>query len=288
MKALRVDPVGRRLRAKALFHSAAQCASCPHTPHSMANWWQQSGLGRGLDARPMWRRAFHGATLVSVSREKLYLKFPALRRVFDNPLWAMLANLDAVGQWDELAGTIRVGNQPLDSFHGKLTTLLFDRVDWSCFAVHWVLFHTRHPRFLLHRKWLARNLTAMYALTSVQSPIIHIREEMYRTLSLNMSDLAWPCEPVNRWSEWALMHGAMANLLEQTRELHWINSCDEHLALLIWNLEDELLGYLAELALDECCLSRRSFLPPVLRRKWARKISEWHDHPVSLNGYCCD
>lgn len=235
----------------------------------------------------MWRGMFHGSTSIATIRDKLYTKLPALRSVFDNPLWAVLSQSNAGSHWDELAETIRVGDQPLDGYHGKFTTLLFDRAEWPCFAVHLVLLRTRHPRYLLHRMWLARNLAAMYALNSVQSPIISIREELYRELSLNMSGSELSCTPIDRWSEWSIMHHINAGLVEQTRELDWISCSDQHLVLFIWNFEAELRGHLTELELEGRSVSR-TLMPHALRRKWTRKLQEWHDHPVSLNGYCCD
>ncbi|CAN7543087.1 hypothetical protein [Pseudomonas sp. LjRoot263] len=287
MNALSLDPSARQLRGKAFFHAATQAAGCPHQANSMAKCWQRWYPRNPTDSRSMWRRASHGATLMTATRNKLYRRIPTLRSVFDNPLWAVLSGSAAMGRWDELAETIRVGNQPLDAYDGKLSRWLFDRVDWPCFAVHLVLLHTRDLRFLTHRMWLARNLTAMYALSSVQSPLINICSELYSVLWPHVLDVHAPCDPVKEWWRWPERHRFNAAVVGQLCDDGWLSGQDQLLALLLWNLWKELRGHFAEVGLHEPGAPGTP-MPVTLRRKWTRKIKEWQDHPVSLNGYCCE
>jgi len=287
MNTLSLDPCTRKLLGKALFHAVTQAAGCPHKVDAMVKCWQLWYPRNPTDSRSMWRRASHGSILMPATRDKLYRQIPALRGVLDNPLWAVLSSSDAVERWDELAETIRVGNQPLDAYDGKLSRWLFDRVDWPCFAIHLVLLHTRDLRFLTHRMWLARNFTAMYALSSVQSPLINICSELYSVLSEHVLDVHAPCDPVKEWGRWPERHRFNAAVVEQLREDGWLSGQDQLLALLLWNLWTEVRGHLAEVGLHEPGAPGTP-MPQTLRRKWARKIKEWQDHPVFLNGYCCE
>jgi hypothetical protein len=283
MFALRAEPPGCLFRNVALFHATAQSMGCAHTPYSMAKYWQQ--LRPWQDSVSLWKRAKRGATPADNTQALLFGQFPHLRGVFENPLWATVFHPDWSDEWDDLAGSIQVGGRDLDGYGGKLSRLLFDRADWPCLAVHLVLLHTHSPRYLFHRFWLAKNFTALFALSSVQLPIVYIRAQLQALLS-PQSFLAEPV-PVENWNYCHSFTTANENLLSLLQEWGWLQGNDQHLALLIWNFRREL----------ECDLEMRHEhrngqskvgLPRPLRKKWCKKLAQWRDYPVTLNGIRCD
>ncbi|MNQ82581.1 hypothetical protein D3C85_976350 [compost metagenome] len=283
MFALSVDPAGCLFRNTALFHAAAQSMGCPHTPYSMAKYWHT--LRPWQDSLPLWKRARRGVTPAASTQALLFGYFPYLRKLYDNPLWAVTSHADWGSEWDELADSIRLGGKPLDGYGGKLSTLLFDRADWPCLAVHLVLLHTHADRYLFHRLWLAKNFTALFALSSMQLPIVHIRAGLQASLTPQMLT----ADPV-RVCNWEYCHEictADEDLLNLLQEWGWLQGDDQHLALLIWNfpqaLQRELdVGPQKLIGKTGCGLTRP------LRKKWCRKLAQWQDHPVTLNGVCCE
>jgi hypothetical protein len=215
----------------------------------------------------------------------LFSHFPHLRKLYDNPLWAVTSHFDWESEWDELADSIRLGGRPLDGYPGKLSTLLFDRADWPCLAVHLVLLHTRANRYLFHRLWLARNFTALFALTSVQLPIVHIRAGLQASLSSQIPT----AEPVsvNSWEHYHAICAANQDLLSLLQELGWLQGDDQYLALLIWNFRQELQREL-DVGPLKLIGKKDGELPRPLRKKWCKKLAQWQDHPVTLNGVCCE
>lgn len=283
MNALSVDPTGCLFRNLALFHAVAQSMDCPHTPHSMAKYWHR--LRPWQDSLSLWKRARRGATPAPSTQALLFSHFPHLRKLYDNPLWAVTSHFDWESEWDELADSIRLGGRPLDGYPGKLSTLLFDRADWPCLAVHLVLLHTRANRYLFHRLWLARNFTALFALTSVQLPIVHIRAGLQASLSSQIPT----AEPVsvNSWEHYHAICAANQDLLSLLQELGWLQGDDQYLALLIWNFRQELQREL-DVGPLKLIGKKDGELPRPLRKKWCKKLAQWQDHPVTLNGVCCE
>ena len=111
-----LDRTTRGLRGRAFVHAAADMAGHPHKPDSMAAWYLQCHPNLCSDVRKQWRRAFEGATLASWVREDLSNRFPSLRQVFDNPLWALMSESAAAMDWDELADTL-----PREAAKGPIT-----------------------------------------------------------------------------------------------------------------------------------------------------------------------
>ncbi|MDN7144023.1 hypothetical protein KC131_25595 [Pseudomonas sp. JQ170] len=283
MIALDVDPSGCLFRNTALFHTVAQSMDCPHTPYSMAKYWH--GVRPWQDSLSLWKRARRGVTPAPNTRSQLFGHFPQLRKLYDNPLWAVTSHTEWGGEWDELADSIRLAGEPLDGYGGKLSTLLFDRADWPCLAVHLVLLHTHSDRYLFHRWWLAKNFTGLFALSSIQRPICHICAELHATLTPQM--LTTEPVPVHNWEHCHAICAAHQDLLDLLRELGWLQGDDQHLALLIWNFRQELqrelnVGPQQLIGRTECRLPRS------LRQKWYRKLAQWQEHPVTLNGVCCE
>ncbi|MGY2413081.1 hypothetical protein [Pseudomonas pergaminensis] len=283
MFTLSVDPIGSLFRNMALFHAVAQSMGCPHTPYSMAKYWH--GLRPFQDSLPLWKRAQRGATPAANTQTLLFRHFPHLRRLYENPLWAVTSHTDWENEWDELADSIRLGGKPLDGYGGKLSTLLFDRADWPCLAVHLVLLRTHSDRYLFHRLWLAENFTALFALSSAQLPIFHIRSGLQSSLTPQRLT----SEPllIRNWEYCHAICAADEDLLNLLQELGWLQGDDQDLALLIWNFGQELQSEL-DAGPQKLIGKAGGGLPRLLRKKWCRKLALWQDHPVTLNGVCCE
>lgn len=278
-----VDTTGSVLRSTALFHATAQSMGCPHTPYSMAKYWQR--LRPWQDSQSRWKRMQHGAAPLATTQTQLFDHFPHLRSLFEHPLWAVTGNPKRERDWDELAETIRIGAKPLDGYGGKSSRLLFDRADWPCLAAHLVLLHTHATRFAFHRLWLKKNFMALLGLSSLQRPIIHIRAELLALLRPAMfgteSDIYSNRESCT--ASWA----ADEALLQLLQLRSWLLGNDRHLALLIWNFRQEVQRELdvgPQQFLEKPCCG----LPFSLRKKWCRKQAQWLDNPVHLNGVSCE
>ncbi len=283
-----LDRATRGLRGRAFVHAAADMAGRPHKPDSMAAWYLQCHPNLCSDVRKQWRRAFEGATLASWVRDGLSNRFPSLRQVFDNPFWALISESAAAMDWDELADTIRVADQPLDGAMGRLTALLFDRVDWPCFCVHLVLLRTHHRRFMMYRQWLANNFVRVFGWVSVQSPILFVANEVHRQLSPSVLDIRASPSAVTPWAAWPDIHKLNLELIERCGQAGWLSTHDQQLALLWWSLSPVQCSTVLDLLYEgdkAVCLPET--MPTVLQQVWRRKRNRWLDHPVTLNGYHC-
>lgn len=288
MRLPHLDRTARRLRGLAFCHAVAAIAGRPHIANSMAGWYLQGHPNLHSDVRKQWRRAFEGATIASWVREDLFKLYPALRQFFDNPLWALLSESAATMDWDELAATIRVANQPLDGPLGRLTAVLSDRVDWPCFCIHLVMLHTQHRRFRIHRQWLANNFVRIFGWVSVQSPLVFIANDVYRQLGPLVPEEHFSSTTENSWAKWPDIHKLNLELIERCSRAGWLSAHDQQLALWWWNLSptqcdavlDEFDKYGEGVSLSEV-------MPTALQQVWRRKRQRWLNYPIALNGFDC-
>lgn len=282
-----LDGATRRLRGQAFCHAAAAMAGRPHVPDLMAAWYLQGHPNLHSDVRKQWRRAFQGATIAKWVREDLSNCYPVLRQVFHNPLWALMSESAAALDWDALADTIRVANQPLDGPLGGLTALLSDRVDWPCFCIHLVMLRTHHRRFKFYRQWLAKNFVRIFGWVSVQSPFVFIANEIYRQLIPLVFDEHFS-PIITSWSKWPDIHKLNLELIERCGQANWLSADDQQLALWWWNLSptqcDAALLQIYKYG-EGMCMS--DVMPTALQQVWRRKRQRWLDHPVTLNGFDC-
>jgi len=211
--------------------------------------------------------------------------FPNLRSLFENPLWLVTSHPEWTNEFDDLADTIRVGGKPLDGYNGKLTRLLYDRVDWPCLAAHFVLLQTRGTRFEFHRMWLKQNFVAMAGLSCIQRPINNIRNELRDYLFPTMFGTESASQVGRR--RWISCWDANETLFELLKGRNWLYGDDQHLALLIWNFRQQLQHEL-DVGPPQAMAPSGCGLPHSLRQKWCRKRSQWMDHPIHLNGICCE
>ncbi|HDS1769537.1 hypothetical protein NPS42_25880 [Pseudomonas putida] len=275
--------VGSLVRSKTLFHAAAQSMGCSHTVYSMAKYWRT--VRPWNDSLSLWRRLRCGMGLNQNNQSLLFDHLPQLRSLFDNPLWLAITHPEWVKEWDELAESIRVGGKPLGAYNGQLSRLLYDRVDWPCLAVHLVLLQTQSRRFEFHRMWLEQHFAAMAGLCCIQRPISYIRTELQDFLFPTLFGTEAPSQADRQCclSSWA----ANEALFEFLQRRKWLHGNDQHLALLIWNFRQQLQHELdvgPPLSMEATVCG----LPHSLRKKWFRKLSQWMDHPVHLNGFCCE
>lgn len=280
-----IDAASREIRNKVFFHASAAATGTPHAPSPMANWYSQAHPELTGDVHAQWRRASHGHTLAEWVRSDLYHRFPVLQRVFDNPLWKLMSARDAAVDWDGLAATIQVADKPLDGLTGNLTKYLLERVDWECFCAHLVLMNTRHSRFLFHRQWLAKNFVRIFALVSIQSPIIYCCSDVHCQLTRPhfLFNHEYPGMP---WAGWPELHQLNLELVNRCCMKDWLSSHDQQLALLLWNLSPVWRRTVVNLLYGEDD-GASSPMPRTVQQFWRRKRLQWEDHPVSLNGYCC-
>ncbi|AZC51735.1 hypothetical protein C4K35_4156 [Pseudomonas chlororaphis subsp. piscium] len=283
-----LDQATRGLRGRAFCHAAAAMAGRPHTHNSMAAWYLQGHPNLHSDVRKQWRRAFEGATIASWVRDDLSKRYPALRQVFHNPLWALISESADAMDWDALADTIQVANQPLDGPLGRLTTLLSDRVDWPCFCVHLVMLRTHHCRFRIYRQWLANNFVRIFGWVSVQSPLVFIANEVHRQLSPLVLDEHLSPATVTSWAKWPEIHQLNLELIERCSQAHWLSAHDQQLALWWWNLSAaQCSSAVNQLYEDNQEGGQPEEMSTTLQQVWRRKRHRWLDHPIVLNGFDC-
>ncbi|MGK9059907.1 hypothetical protein [Pseudomonas asiatica] len=282
MAILNVGSIGSVFRSKVLFHATAQSMGCPHTPYSMANCWHHSHPHP--DSVSLWEGMRAGAKPQDNNQTKLFGDFPHLHTLFENPFWSAISHPEWTMEWDELADSIRVGGIALDGCSGKLTRLLRDRVDWPCLGVHLVLHQTQDTRFFHHRLWLKDNLAAMVRLCSMQRPMSFVRTEfqdfLFRMISGGHA-------PKVIMQSCAAEKFANETLFEFLLRRQWLHGEDQHLALLIWNFRQQLQHEL-DIGPPQTMGPAGCGLPHSLRQKWYRKRSQWMDHPIHLNGVCCE
>lgn len=283
MSTLKLGPVSCLYRSKTLFHAAAQSMGCPPTPCSMAKCWRM--IRPWTDSFSLWKRLRCGTELNKNNQAALFEHFPTLRTLYDNPLWMAISHPEWVNEWDELAASIRIGGKPLDAYNGKLTRLLYGRVDWPCLGVHLVLLQTQGTRFMFHRMWLEKNLLAMAGLSCIQRPIRNIRNEFQDFLFR----IFVGTEPASHdgWQYWRSCWAFDEKLFEFLQERQWLHGDDQQLALLIWNFRQQLLREL-DVGPQKPMGEIGCGLPHSLRKKWCRERSQWMDHPIHLNGVCCE
>lgn len=283
MRRAKIDLPARRLRSRALFHAVADAIPCAHTPTAVARWWHSRSAFRGIDQGDMWRRMSHGATPAGHSLNELLNQLPEVRAVFDNPLWLALSQSESDEQWDRLAQTICVGSGPLDGYGGWKSALLFSRVDWKCFAIHLILLRTRAPRFQLHRMWLRRNLSAIFALACTQRPLSSISYELYQRLNQILDDSKRPWDWTQGWPELSMRLKLTSEFSDQLRRVGWLPASDQHRALSIWELSGDLLNELSVFPQAEAEITD-SPIPPALRRRWRVIFKRFQKFPISLSG----
>ncbi|MGY1449380.1 hypothetical protein ACW582_19705 [Pseudomonas chlororaphis] len=283
MSTLNVESVGSLFRSTTLFHATAQSMGCLHAPYSMAKYWHR--LRPWQDSVSLWKGMQHGAKPKKNNQKLLFGYFPHLRALFDNPLWTVISHPEWENEWDELADTIRIGGKPLDGYGGKLSRLLFDRADWPCLAVHLVLLQTHAPRFSIHRLWLEKNIAALVFLGSMQQPIFNIRVDFQAMLTAQMFGDEFT--PVSNREFSPVTWAADEDLFKILQQRRWLLQDDQHLALLIWNFRREIQHEL-DVGPQKLMGKTGCGLPRPLRKKWCSKRAQWLDHPVYLNGVCCE
>lgn|GEM_PF-4504301 len=283
MYAANSECISYRIRSIALFHATADSMNCAHAPCAIAKYWRN--LWPWGDGRSFWRGMQRGAAPSNVHLKCLFENFPNLRSLFENPLWLVTSHPEWTNEFDDLADTIRVGGKPLDGYNGKLTRLLYDRVDWPCLAAHFVLLQTRGTRFEFHRMWLKQNFVAMAGLSCIQRPINNIRNELRDYLFPTMFGTESASQVGRR--RWISCWDANETLFELLKGRNWLYGDDQHLALLIWNFRQQLQHEL-DVGPPQAMAPSGCGLPHSLRQKWCRKRSQWMDHPIHLNGICCE
>ncbi|WP_286913947.1 MULTISPECIES: hypothetical protein [unclassified Pseudomonas] len=282
MSTLKPGSAGSAFRSRILFHATAQSIGCPPKPSSMANYWHT--LRPWHDSVSLWRSMRSGAKPWLHNQKFLFDHFPHLRALYDNPLFTFVFHPEWSGEWDDLADSIRIGGEPLDGYNGKLTRLLYDRVDWPSLAVHLVLYQTHAPRFCSHRLWLKDNLLAMVRLSGMQRPISFVRSEFYDFLTpIILGGDASQSNWQSRVAKW-MPSEDLFNCLQQGQ---WLHGDDQALAMLIWNFREELQSEL-DIGPQQPLGEESCGVPRSLQKKWCRKLAQWRDHPLSLNGICCE
>lgn len=280
MSSQEIRSPGSVLRNRTLFYATAEAMGCAPTPYSMAKQWHQ--IRQWNDSLSLWKRLRRGLPLGAANQCLLFGHFPQLRQLFENPLFTLDSK---VSEWDDLAETIRIGGKPLGSYYGKLSELLCDRVDWPCLPVHLVLLQTQGTRFQAHRMWLEANLVPMAGLWRLQRPISNVRHELDALLFSALFGTSpvshVKCQScLTRWIP-------VEELFDHLQHGQWLHADDQHLALLIWNFREELQREL-DIGPHRLLGETKSGLPSSLRKKWCRKCAQWQDHPVQINGVCCE
>ena len=282
-----IDASVRHLRAKTLVLALCDLAGCRRRPHSLALWWRQHHRVVDVQLNRKWDTFFHGVTPRQDLREQMYADFPILRALFDNPLWLALSdNSEHAPDWDQLAESIRVGNQPLGAYNSPASMLLFSRVDWSCLGGMVILLRTRTWQFALHRKWLTLNFGALCSLACLRGPLAAERLELYGLLRKQLSPARIDTTLYRKWpddaEEFEFMLVWYRILLERIEARGWFDEIGVQSVLLLWMLlgQDDGLAVLENL--DEC----RVFKWPIkVRRLWIRQNKLWHNKPITLGDY---
>lgn len=283
MSTVNIGSVSSVFRSRTLFHAAAQSMGCPPTPYSMANCWRR--FRPWNDSLSLWKRLRCGRGVNKSNRALMFNHFPQLLSLYDNPLWFVISHHEWVTEWDELAESIRVGGKPLDAYNGKLTRLLHGRVDWPCLAVHLVLLRTQGARFEFHRMWLKQNFAAMLGLSCIQRPIADIRTELQDFLIPTLFGTNLASQAGRQY--WPSCWAANETLFKFLQGRQWLRGDDQQLALLIWNFRQQLLREL-DVGPPKSMGATGCGLPRSLQKKWCRQQARWSDHPVHLNGVCCE
>lgn len=279
-----IDKPVRRLRARALVHALCDLAGCRHNGNALALWWRQHHRVFDVQLNRKWPSYFKGVTPREDLRKQIYLDFPQLKALFDNPLWfALSIDSEERQDWDRLAESIRVGDQPLDAFNGRASLLLFSRVDWSCLGLMIILLRTRSLRFQLHRRWLRRNFTTIFGLACLQTPLTEICLELFGLMNNLLIHLSFDREPFNNWPADSDGFFRLLDFLclaeSGFASFNWVPTCERQ-ALLLWlvlGIKNALCFHFAEVH-----SSKRA---PSLKQLWDRQYLRWCRSPLALGDY---
>lgn len=286
MTTTRVDPVVGHLRAKVLVWRLCDLAGCRRKPYALRKWWHLHHEVL-IDDRRKWDPYFEGVTPQESLREEMYVHFPSLKVLFENPLWLALSADPAHRQdWDQLAARVRIGDHALGACDSSASLLLFSRVDWPCLGLMVVLLRTQSHSFLLHRKWLQLNFKHFFFLACLQTPFRAFRLELYDLLTKLLAR-DFDLRTINGWpatvEELEFQLGVYYFLLDGIKSAHWLDGVETQHALLLWMLIEFDSGLATTMAVVHG--SWQIKWPLKLRRMWLRQSRRWQTLPITIDHY---
>jgi hypothetical protein len=274
------------LQNRALFHAIADAVGCAHTPGDLNRWWRSVRYRAHPNTCSMWKRFAHGSRPAVWIRTELFELFPHLQRLYENPIWSVLVDVESSAYWNQLADTIQIQGRALADCDSEWVSVLESRVDWSCFCICLVIWRTTSAKYLRHRLWVQLNVPGLFVFLSLQPPMTRIRMELYRVLSGEVRLRISSNSGLQRWLDWPDTCQAYEDALLFLNKVPWLNGRPHFSTLLLWNFPDEA----GELIVDEpfCQWSeaRIAFARSIYKRLM-RLIKDRLSYRVSINCHSC-